>query len=90
MTEIKKKTWPEFFQKILDGKKNAELRLADFEIKEGDTLILEEFNPETNSYTGRKIEKKVKNVTKIRPAEFYSMEDIKNKGLVLMEMEDIK
>ena len=45
MTIIKKKTWPELFQKILDGKKNTDIRLADFPINEGDELILEEFNP---------------------------------------------
>jgi hypothetical protein len=31
-----------------------------FELKEGDILILEEFDPETNTYTGRKIKKKAK------------------------------
>ena len=30
---IEKKAWPEFFQKMIDGEKNFELRLAD--IREG-------------------------------------------------------
>lgn len=85
--EIKKKAWPELFQKILEGKKNADLRLADFEIKEGDTIIFEEYDPKTKKYTGRTIKKIVKNLNKIMPAEFYNIDEIKNKGFYLIEME---
>ncbi|MCL5010352.1 MAG: DUF3850 domain-containing protein [Patescibacteria group bacterium] len=42
MTVIHKKVWPEYFKKIISGRKKLELRLADFEINEGDTLILAE------------------------------------------------
>jgi len=63
--EIKKKTWPDFFQKMIDGNKTCDVRLADFEIKEGDTLILEEYDPKTKTYTGRVLRKKVKNLNKI-------------------------
>ena len=35
---IKKKIWPEFFELIKSGKKKFELRVADFDIKEGDTF----------------------------------------------------
>ena len=52
MTEIHKKTWPKYFQEILEGKKKFEVRLADFEVKEGDTLILEEYDPDIKKYTG--------------------------------------
>ena len=38
--EIHKKIWPEYFEAVLSGKKKYELRLDDFEIKEGDTLVL--------------------------------------------------
>ncbi len=41
---IKKKIWPEFFESVESGKKKFEVRVADFEIKEGDTLVLEEWN----------------------------------------------
>ena len=79
--EIKKKTWPKYFQEILEGKKNFEIRLADFEVKEGDILVLEEFNPETKEYTGRTLKKKVKFVTKFEPAKVHTIEDIKKFGL---------
>lgn len=84
---IKKKTWPDIFQRVFDGKKNAEIRLADFDIKEGDTLILEEYNPKTKSYTGRSIEKKVKLVNKVPVAEFHTQEEFKKHGVWLIEME---
>jgi len=42
MAEIHKKILPEYFEAIYSGKKNYELRLNDFEINEGDVLILEE------------------------------------------------
>ncbi len=50
---IKKKVWPEYFQQIVDGKKTFELRLNDFDISEGDTLVLNEWDPATKDYTGR-------------------------------------
>ena len=59
MKKIHKKVWPKYFQKILDGKKTYELRLADWECKEGDILVLQEWDPETKEYTGRKVEKEV-------------------------------
>jgi len=32
MSKIEKKTWPEMFQFVLDGKKKFDARIADFEI----------------------------------------------------------
>jgi len=85
--EIRKKTWPELFQKMLDGKKNVDLRLADFEINEGDTLILEEYDPEAKSYTGRVLEKKVKNVNKVNLTDFHTPEQIKEFGHWVIELD---
>ena len=44
---IKKKIWPEFFELVNSRKKNFELRLNDFKVKEGDTIILKEWDPKT-------------------------------------------
>jgi len=82
--EIKKKTWPKYFQEILEGKKKFEVRLADFNIKEGDTLILEEYEPKTKSYTGRVIKKKVTFITKFNPLDTHSAEQLKQYGLYEM------
>lgn len=85
--EIKKKCWPELFQKILEGKKTADVRLADFDIKEGDILILEEYNPQTKEYTGRTVKKKVKNLNKIILTDYHSPEQITKYGHWVIELE---
>jgi ASC-1-like (ASCH) protein len=88
MAIIKKKTWPEYFEAVASGKKNFDLRISDFDISEGDTFILEEWNPETKSYTGRKIEKKVTYVRKFKIDElFWPEEEIKEKGIQIISLE---
>ncbi len=75
-----KKVWPEYFQKILDGKKTYELRLADWECNEGDMLVLQEWSPETKEYTGREIEKEVTYVSKTKNFTFWPKEDVEKYG----------
>ena len=75
-----KKVWPEYFQKILDGKKTYELRLADWECNEGDILVLQEWDPETKKYTGREIKKKVTYVGKTKNMNFWPKEDVEKYG----------
>lgn len=58
MAIIEKKIWPRYFELVESGKKRCEVRLADFRIKEGDTLILREWDPKKKEYTGRKIKRK--------------------------------
>jgi ASC-1-like (ASCH) protein len=88
MATIHKKIWPEYFEAVSSGKKKFEFRLNDFEIKEGDTLVLEEWDPKTKSYTGRKIDKKVTYVGKFRIDElFWSEGDIKEKGIQIISLE---
>jgi len=88
MAVIKKKTWPDYFEKILSGKKNYDLRLNDFEISEGDILVLEEWDPKAEKYTGRKIEKKVTYIGKFRLDNlFWPEKDIKEKGLQVISLE---
>ena len=88
MVHIKKKIWPEYFELILSGKKKYELRLNDFEINEGDTLILEEWDDHKKSYTGRTIEKKVTLVRKFMMDKlFWPKEEILEKGLQIISIE---
>lgn len=88
MTKIEKKVWPEYFQAILDDKKTYELRLQDFDVEEGDTLVLREWNPRTKDYTGRTLERKVGYVGKFKPNElpFWSKEDIKKYGSQIISL----
>lgn len=91
MKKIEKKCWPEYFQKIFEGKKTFELRLNDFDIEEGDVLILKEWNPKTKDYTGRELEKKVGFVGKWKIDElnvFWKKEEIENKGLQIISLLD--
>jgi len=88
MAEIKKKIWPEYFEAVNSGKKKFELRLDDFEVKEGDILILEEWNPKTREYTGRKTEKKAVRVDKFKIDKlFWPEEEIKEKGIQIISLE---
>ncbi len=86
MAIIKKKTWPDYFELINSGKKKFDLRMADFDIKEGDTLVLEEWDPETKQYTGRKIQKLVDYVMKFKLDDFGQKEKIEEKGFFAIQL----
>jgi hypothetical protein len=85
--KIYKKTWPELFDDVYEGKKKFDLRLADFEIQLGDTLVLQEWNPEAKGYTGREIEKQVTYVLKTKDWDFQKEEDIKKYGNQLIQLD---
>jgi hypothetical protein len=64
MIEHELKSWPAFFQAIVDGRKNFEVRYDDRGFQAGDTVRLREFDPELRPtglsipercYTGREI-----------------------------------
>lgn len=78
--KIEKKVWSEYFQKILDGDKTFELRLADFECNVGDMLVLKEWNPNTKEYSGRELTKEVTYVVKTKNAPFWTKEEIEKYG----------
>lgn len=82
--KIKKKVWPEYFNKITSGDKSFEIRLADWECKVGDTLVLKEWNPETKEYSGREIEKKVTYVFKTKDQKFWDKEEVEKFGLQII------
>jgi hypothetical protein len=46
------KTWPQYFAAIRRGDKPFEIRKNDRDFQVGDTLILQEFDPELDRYTG--------------------------------------
>ncbi|MEK7478023.1 MAG: DUF3850 domain-containing protein [Patescibacteria group bacterium] len=83
-----KKIWPEYFEAVVSGKKKYELRLDDFEVNEGNILVLEEWSPITKNYTGRKIEKKVTYVGKFKIDKlFWPEKEIKKKGIQIISLE---
>ena len=85
--EIKKKIWPKYFELVKSGKKKFEVRLANFRTKQGDILILEEWDPEKEEYTGRKLEKKVGFVLKTKDVEFWPEEDVNKFGFVIVSLD---
>lgn len=58
------KSWPEFFDKIIEGRKTHDIRRCDdrhFEV--GDLLVLQEFDNQAKIYTGREVEVEVTYIT---------------------------
>jgi len=90
MARIEKTIDPQYFQEILDGKKKYEIRLNDFSIQEGDTLILIEHDFVTKIRSGRTLEKKVTNVNKFKIGDlekWYSPQDLQEKGIQIISLE---
>jgi len=85
MAIIRKKIWPKWFKIMKEEKRNAELRLADFNIKTGDILLLEEWDQKKKEYTGKLLRKRVKKVTKLDLLDFYTAKDLKKFGCYLIE-----
>lgn len=85
MKTIEKKILPEYFERIVDGSKTYELRLADFDIESGDTLLLREWDG--SRYTGRRLEKEVGYVGKVKIDKlFWPVEDIEQHGLQIISL----
>jgi hypothetical protein len=57
------KIWPRYFKAVLDGDKTFEIRKNDRGFGVGDTLDLQEFDPETKKYTGWCILRKITYIT---------------------------
>lgn len=49
------KTWPEYFNLVFYGHKTFEIRKNDRGFKSGDKLLLREWDPQTEKYTGADI-----------------------------------
>ncbi len=82
---ISKKTWPHFFQLMVDGHKNTDLRLADFDIEKGDVIIFQEWDPQTESYTGRELSRIVYNVNHVNLDRFHTLDEIETFGHFIIE-----
>ncbi len=87
MTIIKKKTWPEQFEAMMNGSKTFDVRIADFEINLGDSILFEEFDPKTQEYTGRSLEKRVGYILKTKEMKFWDEKDVAENGFQIMSLE---
>jgi len=87
MAIIHKKVWPEYFAEILSGRKKFELRLADFDVAEGDTLVLEEWDHARQQYTGRKLEVIATYVIQTKGQKFWPEEEVEKYGFQIIQFE---
>ncbi len=90
MATITKKILPEWFDAIQSGQKKYELRLADFNIKDGDTLRLEEWIGEGDDRkpTGRFMEKQITYVRKIDLESWQKMQpELTEKGFYVLQFD---
>lgn len=69
MTTHSLKTWPGYFERLVDGTKTFEIRRDDRGFAVGDELELREFVPGTQQYTGAVVRRTVSYVT--RPAGLH-------------------
>lgn len=67
------KTWPEQFTAIAQGRKRFELRRADRDFRAGDKLLLKEYDPETEEYTGAAVLVPVTYI--LRDADKWGLDD---------------
>jgi ASC-1-like (ASCH) protein len=95
MKTIVKKIDKEWFDLIESGKKKYELRLADFDIEEGDILRLEEYtengwvgDKKERTPTGRFMEKKVSFLRKVDLEKWIEIQpEIKEKGFYVIQFD---
>jgi hypothetical protein len=90
MAIIHKKVWPKYFEEIISGQKKFELRLADFEINKGDTLVLEEWDNNKKEYTGRKVEVVATYILKTKSQTFWPKEDVDKYGFQIIQFRKMK
>lgn len=76
------KTWPDYFKDVKEGRKSFELRRADREFEVGDTVILQEYDPDKSRYSGKELHKRI----------IYILGDFAglNAGYCIFQLEDIE
>jgi hypothetical protein len=86
------KCWPEYFGAVLDGSKTFEVRKDDRGFQVGDNLCLNEWDPKTERYTTRSVERWVTYVLRDGPFAIpghviMGIRDTRSDGGVAVTME---
>ena len=85
--KILKKVQHEYFEALVEGRKQFEIRLADFRYKPGDTLVLLEQRQGSKELSGRKLECEVLFTINTKVAEkFWSKKQIEKHGLAVLSL----
>jgi hypothetical protein len=82
------KSWPAFFQAIVDGSKKHDVRdITEYNFKIGDIVLLQEYDPFAGKYTGRTQCVKITYITsKFTPCAFSSAVLAKNFAILSFEL----
>lgn len=88
--QIEKKILIEYFDKVLSGEKNFEVRLADWECSVGDTLVLKEWDVESKGYTGRELVKTISYILKTKDIHLFEVEAVDKFGYQIIGLKDQK
>jgi hypothetical protein len=86
MKEIIKKCDKNIFEKIVSGQKKFEVRLGNFEGREGDLIILKECELGDGHETGREIRKRIGFTIKTKDMPWWSDEEKNKHGFVIMQL----
>ena len=85
--KIFKKVQHEYFEAVLEGRKQFEIRLADFKYKPGDTLVLLEQKLGKKELSGRKLECEILFTINTKIAEkFWTKKKIDKYGLAVLSL----
>lgn len=87
MRIITKKAYTEYFEKVCNGQKKFDLRVADFECREGDILELVEID-QSGTVTGRKLQRRIGTVLRTKDVNWYDAADVEKYGFVVMSLDD--
>ena len=75
----------EYFEK--DQHNRLEAKLAKFPLQKGDIIRFNEWDPETDTYTGRYFDRKVNDFHKIHKAtKYWSREDLDKFGIYVLDL----
>lgn len=82
---IARKSWPKFFERIRNGSKTIDVRIADVPLKKSFPMVLEEWDPKTHEYTGRKLHVTAKVLALADILSFYTLRELMTHQLVVLE-----
>ena len=72
------KCWPEYFAEVKAGRKRFEIRQNDRDFREGDRVVLREYEPSTDRYSGEALAFRIGYMTTWGQVE----------GVVVFQLED--
>jgi len=82
---IARKSWPRFFERIKDGTKTIDVRIADLPMRKQFPMVLEEWDPKRNEYTGRRLRVTAKVIALADILSFYTLRELMTHQLVVLE-----